>query len=50
MEVEEGKISVGDLLATLCKAVGVAPDRSNISDLGRPIKLADGEPIEPVLT
>jgi hypothetical protein len=49
MTVEEGKISVGDLLATLCQAVGVRPDRSNISDLGRPIKLAEGEPIAAVL-
>jgi hypothetical protein len=49
MTVEEGKISVGDLLATLCQAVGVDPERQNISEVGRPIKLADGVPIQQVL-
>jgi hypothetical protein len=49
MEVTDGKISVGDLLATLCQAVGVRPDQSNISEIGRPIKLAEGTPIAEVL-
>jgi uncharacterized protein (DUF1501 family) len=49
MEVADGKISVGDLLATLCQAVGVDPEQSNISEIGRPTKLAEGTPIQQVL-
>jgi hypothetical protein len=49
-EVEEGKVGVGDVLATLCKAVGVDPDTENISQLGRPIKIAEGAPISDILT
>lgn len=48
-EVVEGKTDVGDLLATLSAALGVAPDTEHISDLGRPIKIADGKPIQEVL-
>jgi uncharacterized protein (DUF1501 family) len=49
MEVAEDKVDVGDLLATLCKAVGIEPDTTNISEIGRPIKLAEGKPIEKIL-
>jgi hypothetical protein len=49
MEVEDGKISVGDLLATLCKAADLDPEHTNISEIGRPIKLAEGTPVEQVL-
>jgi uncharacterized protein (DUF1501 family) len=47
--VEEGKIDVGDLLATLCAALGVDPRRQNVSDVGRPFRIAEGVPIEAVL-
>ena len=49
-EVEEGKVAVGDVLATLCQAVGVDPETENISQLGRPIKIAEGAPIQDVLS
>jgi len=49
MTVEDGKVSVGDVLATLCKAVGVDPDLTNVSEIGRPIKIAEGTPIEEIL-
>jgi uncharacterized protein (DUF1501 family) len=49
MTVEEGRIEVGDLLATLCAALGVPPDRQNISDIGRPFRIAEGTPIRAVL-
>lgn len=49
-EVEEGKIDVGDLLATLCRAVQIDPRKQNISEVGRPIRLADGTPITDVLS
>ncbi|MGC1275284.1 MAG: DUF1501 domain-containing protein [Planctomycetaceae bacterium] len=49
MTVEEGKVSVGDVLTTICQATGIDPTISNISDNGRPIKIAEGMPIEAVL-
>lgn len=50
MTVEEGKIDVGDLLATLCVALGIDPRRQNTSDIGRPFKIADGMPVKQVLS
>jgi hypothetical protein len=49
MEINDGQVAVGDVLATLCAAVGVDPHQENISDLGRPIKLAEGSPIAQLL-
>jgi hypothetical protein len=48
-EVTEGKVDVGDVLATLCTALQIDPEGKNISDQGRPIKLAEGKPIKDVL-
>jgi hypothetical protein len=48
-EVEDGKVDVGDVLATLATALGVDPDHENLSDQGRPIKIAEGDPIRAVL-
>ncbi|MCH2124334.1 MAG: DUF1501 domain-containing protein [Pirellulaceae bacterium] len=45
MEIVDRKVLVGDLLATLSAALGVDPATENISELGRPIKIADGDPI-----
>ncbi len=42
MEVRDGKTDVGDLLATVCAAVGLDPQSENVSPEGRPIKLAEG--------
>lgn len=44
--VTEGQVDVPDVLATLCRALGVDPNRQNISELGRPIRIAEGTPIE----
>jgi len=49
MEVDEGQVGVGDVLATLCKALGVSPEDENISEQGRPIRIAEGEAIADVL-
>jgi arylsulfatase A-like enzyme len=49
MSVEEGKVGVSDVLATLCQAVGVPPRTENISDSGRPLPIVDGEPIREIL-
>ena len=50
MEVEEGKIGVGDLLATLCAALGIDPEAQNMSDIGRPFRIAEGQPAQSVLS
>lgn len=49
MTVQDGKIDVGDLLATLCAAVGIDHRRQNVSDIGRPFKIAEGQPVKQVL-
>ncbi|MFM8250062.1 MAG: DUF1501 domain-containing protein [Planctomycetota bacterium] len=46
LTVEEGKVNVGDVLATLCTALGVDPNETNISEVGRPIKIAEGQVIK----
>ena len=48
-EVEEGKADVGQVLATLCKALGVDPGHQNISEMGRPIAITAGQPIGELL-
>jgi hypothetical protein len=48
-EVVEGKANEADILATLCSALGVEPHKENISDVGRPIKIAEGTPIKDIL-
>ncbi len=39
--VEERKVSVPDLLATACHALGIDPMTQNVSNVGRPIRLVD---------
>jgi uncharacterized protein (DUF1501 family) len=48
--VEENKVDVPDLFATLSRALGVDPNTQNISEVGRPIRIAEGKPIADVLT
>jgi uncharacterized protein (DUF1501 family) len=48
-EVVEGKVDIPDILATLSAAVGVDPEEKNISEQGRPIRIADGTPIRKIL-
>lgn len=50
MEVRDGKLSAGDLLATLCRACGLDPRKTQTSSQGRPIALAEGEPAKEVLS
>ena len=50
MEVKDKKVEVGDVLATLCQAVGIDPDTENISPLGRPFRIAEGVPIRGILS
>ncbi len=49
--VAEHPVSVPDLLATVCHALGIDPQKQNDSNLGRPIRLVDpsAKPIAEVL-
>jgi hypothetical protein len=49
MTVEDKPVEVGDLLATLCLALGVDPDTQQQSDTGRPFSIAEGKPIKELL-
>jgi hypothetical protein len=40
---------VPDVLATLCAAVGVDPEEKNVSEQGRPIKIAEGKVIREIV-
>jgi hypothetical protein len=39
--IEQHPVSVPDLLATVCRALGIDPNNSNQSNVGRPISLVD---------
>jgi hypothetical protein len=41
MTVEDRPVTVPDFMATICKALGIDPSKQNISDVGRPIRIAD---------
>ena len=47
--VEENKVEIGDVLATLCTALGVDPEYENMTSSHRPIKIAEGTPISEIL-
>lgn len=49
--VEERPVPVPDFMATICRAVGVDPTKQNLSNVGRPIRLADAgaKPVKEVL-
>ena len=50
-KVEDRPVTIPDLIATICRAVGLDPKKQNMSNVGRPIRLADPEakPIEEIL-
>lgn len=49
MVVEEGRVDVGDVLATLCVSLGLSPSDEHVSAEGRPVRLAEGQPIKDLL-
>ena len=49
-EVVEQKTDETAVLATLCKATGIDPEKENMTRLGRPIKVIEGEPITALLS
>jgi hypothetical protein len=44
-------VAVPDLLATACLALGLDPQKQNLSNVGRPVRLVDPEanPLQEVL-
>lgn len=50
--VEDRPVSVADLLATVCVALGLDPQKQNESNVGRPIRLVEpgGRPLAEVLS
>ena len=50
IKVEEGKIGVGATCRQRVAALGIDPKRQNMSDIGRPFRIAEGQPIQPVLS
>jgi len=51
MEVTENPVTVPDLMATICLALGLDPMKQNASNVGRPIRIADpnAKPIKEVV-
>ena len=49
--VEERRVTVPDLLATVCRALGIDPAKENLSNTGRPIHITDAaaRPVQEVL-
>jgi hypothetical protein len=49
--IEQHPVSVPDLLATVCLALGIDPKKSNQSNVGRPISIVDkiGKPLEDIV-
>ena len=47
----ERPTSVGDFIATIAKGLGVDPTRQNMSNVGRPIRIAEvgSQPIEAIV-
>jgi uncharacterized protein (DUF1501 family) len=50
--VVERPVTVPDLLATVCRALGVDPTKQNMSNVGRPIRVVDkgALPVQEVLS
>ena len=51
MKVDDRPVTVPDLMVTICKALGIDPTKQNLSDVGRPIRIADpgGRPLTEAL-
>src|SRR5947209_13877296 len=51
-KAEDRPVGVPDVLATVCQALGIDPEKQNLSNVGRPIRIVDkaGMPIREVLS
>ncbi|WP_020468794.1 DUF1501 domain-containing protein [Zavarzinella formosa] len=49
--VEDRKTTVPDMIATMCKSLGIDPTKQNMSNVARPIRIADpsAKPIEGIV-
>ena len=49
--IAQRPVSVPDLLATVCRALGIDPKKSNLANVSRPISVVDkaGKPLEEVV-
>lgn len=43
IEVEDRPVTIPDLLATICRAIGIDPMKQNMSNVARPIRVVDPE-------
>jgi uncharacterized protein (DUF1501 family) len=50
MTVADKQVAAPDVLATLCAALGIDPETENTGEIGRPIKIAEGQPIREILS
>jgi hypothetical protein len=52
MTIQDRPVTCPDLIATICSAVGIDPLKQNMSNVGRPIRLADPEakPVKEILS
>ena len=50
MTVAENKTEVGDILSTLCAALGIDPETENVAELGRPVRIAEGRVLSDLLS
>jgi hypothetical protein len=52
MRVAARPVAVGDFLATICAGLGIDPNKQNVSNVGRPIRIIDpkAQPIREALT
>ncbi|TWU13360.1 hypothetical protein CA54_21950 [Symmachiella macrocystis] len=41
MHIQDHPVPVRDLMATICRALGIDPQKQNMSNVGRPIRLTD---------
>ena len=41
VEIRDNPVTVPNLIATICRALGLSPEKTNLSNIGRPIPLAD---------
>lgn len=41
VEIRENPVTVPNLMATICRGLGLPPEKTNLSNIGRPIPLAD---------
>lgn len=51
MRITDRPVNAPDLMTTVCRALRIDPEKQNLSNVGRPISIADaeGQPIEEVL-